>query len=71
MAKQTVDVVLTVKAPANMPPERVAELLKMCIDIGLNDASETADDPEWESDDAKEALKLKVKKVTACARKGE
>ena len=71
MAKQTVDVVLTVKAPADMQPERVAELLRMCIDIGMNDASETSDDPEWESDEAKEALKLKVKKVTACSRKGE
>ena len=68
--KKEVEVVLTVEAPARMSQKRVAKLLKMCIDIGMNDAAETADDPGLDNGDADDALELEVTNVTCQPTRG-
>lgn len=59
---------LTVNAPVKMKPERVAKLIGMCIEIGMNDAAESVDLGDLEAvQDAKDALSLEFEEPTAMA----
>lgn len=68
MAKtKKVTVSLIVDAPVKMKPERVAELIKMCIEIGMNDAAESVDLGDLVCKDALDALSLEFEEPTATA----
>lgn len=69
MAKtKKVTVSLIVDAPVEMKPERVAKLIGMCIEIGMNDAAESVDCDDLDAiQDAKDALSLGFEEPTAVA----
>lgn len=60
-----VQVLVTVKAPKRLSPDKVANLIEQCIDIGMNDASESSDDPGIDNPDAEDCVALIVKSVKA------
>jgi hypothetical protein len=63
---KNVTVTLNVNVPKRMKPARVAQLLQMCIDIGMNDAGETLEDPELDNvEDAEDAVLLNIEKMEA------
>lgn len=58
-----VQVLVTVKAPKRLSPDEVAGLISQCIDIGMNDAAESSDDPGIDNPDADDCVSLIVKSV--------
>lgn len=55
---KTVNLLVRVRAPDNMPDERVAELVNMLLDVGHDDAVDTGE----ESADASDIVKLTIDK---------
>lgn len=61
--RKPIQVLVTVKAPKRLSAAKVANLIGQCIDIGMNDAHESSEDPGIDNSDADDCVALIVKSV--------
>ncbi len=60
---QTREVIVKIVAPSNMSGRLVAYLVTQCIEVGLADAADTADNPEIDNSDAHAASLMELESV--------